>query len=1523
MSRTVSSIACRRPFLVLIVLFTTVLLLAQAALAQSSVPSRITDPVDNSRTVTLRGNTHPLARPQFDLGMAPAGMPANRMLMLLSRSSEQQSALETLLQEQQTPGSPNFHRWLTPDDFTSRFGPSQSDLQQVTGWLTSQGFTVSHVGAGNTVIEFSGTAAMVRSAFRTEIHKYGVNGEEHWANASDPRIPAALAPVVSGIVSLNNFSRKPQSHRKGQYQRNSDGSVTPAFTVTGGGTTYYAVAPGDWATIYNTNPLLQSGINGTGQTIAILGVTNVNLTDVYSFRTLFGLGQGNTSVVIDGPDPGIQQGDETEALLDLEWSNAVAPGATIYLVTAQNTETTSGLDLAALHVIDNNLAGVMSMSYGACEAALGNAENQFVQSIDQQAASQGITVLVSSGDSGSDGCDDPNSLYVAQSGLGINGLASTPNNIAVGGTDFNDSGSQAQYWSSSNAATSLSSALSYIPETTWNETCAAGATSSNLNVCPVLPSSGTPPASLSLWSGSGGPSTCSTSTISGSTVTCTSGTPKPAWQTGAGVPNDGVRDIPDVSFFSAGDSNSRSFYVVCEADAVSGPSCQLSSSGVYFIGVGGTSAATPSFAGVVALAAQKSGTRLGNLNYQLYPIAAGSGNSCASNASSASCVFHDVTTGNISVPCKAGSPHCSVTSGSATGVLVTSGNTPAYTAAAGYDLATGLGSVNATNLVNAIAARVNGFTPTTTSLTLNGGTAAVTANHGDAISIGVNVSPASSGSVALLGSSGGIDSNPLVAGSATWNSRLFPGGSYSVKAHFPGDGAHGASDSASIPVTINPEASQTFVNVVSFDANTGNLISNNASSVVYGSPYLLRIDVGDAAASYSSTTGISSKCSTGAASCPTGLVNVYCGSFFQGAFRLNSSGYTEDQGFYLAPGTCNISANYLGDASYGTSNGADSVTVTKAPTTILASANSTSSLTYGNHVYLNVTVNTQSNGGTPFVTNSTLLLTDNGVATPAKVSSVSYVSGYYAASSVQLDYVPLAAGSHTLQVQFLGDSNYLASNTASLSLNISQASLSPQCALSPTIATTSIPVNMSCQFGANLGAEPTGTITFKDNGTPISGTVTYSGQAGTGNSAAYLTGSMSYVFTQTGSHTITATYSGDANYLSSTGSSASNPVTVTSQIGATTYAPYAQFNPTPTNYAITLTAYVQAPDAALPTPTGTFTLYDNGQPINGSVTYSSSSISHTLSGAITYTPTSTGTHSITSTYSGDSIYQSANSPVLSLAVTDKLVTRLFTQFSAAFPFATRVGQDVQLQASVANVNYTPGPAITGTISFSDNGTVIAAAVPVDGNGAATFTVNYATPGVHNIAATYSGDNYHLGSTVAWIVQAMGPVAVVLPNYTFTSKGSGGQGSYLEVFNNTSTAANVIVSCKSDTPTATCSIDQTVFNLGAGGAGNSNFQMAWPGLTGDLHRERRPFSSMPLVFAGLLAGLAYSSRRKRLIALTMLLAALIVSMTSCGGGGNNNYQGGGVTIPSSRTIVYTFTATDGTHTDTETYTVTVK
>ena len=730
-----------------------------------SQPSRITQAIDESKLVVLRGNTHPFARPEFDRGPAPANLPMERMILVLKSSPEHGTQLDQLLAEQQDRSSANYHKWLTPEEFGARFGASDADIQQVTAWLQSHGFQIDKVAKGHNVLEFSGNAAQVQAAFHTAMHRYDMNGKQHWANANDPAIPVALTPAVAGIASLNNFPRAAAHRYTGTFTRDKASgklkraAANPEFTFAAGcqgtaGSNCYTVAPYDFATIYNVLPLWNANITGSGQTIAIVADSDINVADFNNFRSLFGLPAGTLNVIHNGTDPGILGGpnctnpngcNESEADVDVEWSGAVAPGATIDLVVSPSSSSTFGGDLSAEYIIDNKTAPIIGYSYGLCELGLGTTGNQmyggtpvnngsgFVSGLWTEAATLGISVVVSTGDVGSTGCENPSGTgnippfdQPATLGLAVSGIASTPYNVAVGGTDFNDGTNPTTYWNSTNASTTQESVKGYIPEFAYNDSCvnvaldqlfstSAGTDAeTNCNAFAAAPPPTATTGSLSEFvvpfGGGGGVSACTTP--SGSTpATCSGGWAKPLWQTGTGVPADGKRDLPDVSLF-AGDGTFQNFYVYCEQDmnspTTSPGACSLaaSASGTStpfpdIQGIGGTSVSAETFAGMIALVNQKVGSPVGLPNPHLYSLASLSSANCQSSGTlNSACIFYQVTSGNIAMPCAKGSPNCTVTSSSDTVGVVEANGSPAYTASAGYNLATGLGSLNAYNLVN-------------------------------------------------------------------------------------------------------------------------------------------------------------------------------------------------------------------------------------------------------------------------------------------------------------------------------------------------------------------------------------------------------------------------------------------------------------------------------------------------------------------------------------------------------------------------------------------------------------------------------------------------------------------------------------------------------------------------------------------------------------------------------------------------------------------------------------------------------
>ena len=997
----------------------------------AAIPARITQAIDETQLVRLHGNVHPLARPEFDQGAAPPSLPMERMLLILKRSPEQEAALDQLMTEQHDKSSPNFHKWLTPEQFGAQFGPADADIQTVTSWLQSHGFQVARVTKGKTAVELSGTAALLKEAFRTEIHSYIVNGEHHWANANDPQIPAALSPVVHGFASLHNFQPKPMHHVMGEFSKSKVTgevlSANPEFATPGGN---FALGPTDFAIIYNVLPLWNAAtpIDGTGQSIAVLGVSNINLQDVRDFRTFFGLPAKDPNVVIDGSDPGIiNDGSETEALLDVEWAGGVAKGAQIDFVIAANTNLADGLILAALHVIDFNLDPIMSLSFGNCELQLGTAGNRSLNSLWQQAAAQGITVTVASGDTGSAGCENQNALAPnpATTGLQVSGFASTPFNVAVGGTDFNDANTQSTYFNPTNDPNTLASAKGYIPESTWNDSCTNAAFGSNPEAnC----NSATNATAVITVAGSGGTSHCTT--VTSGACAAGSGYAKPLFQSLSGLtgmPADAKRDVPDVSLFASAGFN-KSFYVICEADrTTTGVSCNKSSA-LHFLGIGGTSASAPAFAGILALVNQGQATvpnpkpRQGNANFVLYQLAkqqyaAGTAcNSVVSPLPAAACTFNDVTTGTIAMPCTKGSTDC--TTSVATdkyGVL------NGFSTNAGYDLATGLGSVNVKNLVTNWSTGLAALIASTTTLTLNNGST-VNITHGAAVPVTISVTPTTAtGAVSLVSTATtgqGVDGFTLGANATvTGTTNQLTGGTYTVKAHYPGDGVVGPSDSASVSVTVIPQGSLTVASI--FASRTGVAFAPGT----YPQTAFLRADVTD--------SGNLGKWIA------TGTVDFVDNATTTLATKVGVS--TESAAFtgpvLLGGGAHSVVAQYSGDPSFNASNSA-ALTFSITPAASTTTGAGPATVAPGQNATLTATVQTQALA--PAAAPTGTITFKNGATTIGAPVTVSGVAGGAtgASAAATLNTTFNSAGAQTITAAYSGDTNYAGSTSASFTVNV-------------------------------------------------------------------------------------------------------------------------------------------------------------------------------------------------------------------------------------------------------------------------------------------------------------------------------------------------------------------------------------------------------------------------------------------------------------------------------------------------------
>ena len=567
--------------------------------------SRITRAVDPSRTRRIVGSLSPLAQAKNDVGPVDSSMPLDYMVLSYKPSADQQQDLDGLLTDQQNPSSAQFHKWLTPEDFGNRFGLNQQDHSKVAAWLRSEGFTVNESGRGRNWIAFTGNAGQVSRALHTSIHKFQVNGELHYANTTEPSLPEALVDVAGGFIGLNDFRFR------------SSARIGPAFTTA---SSAHYLAPEDYATIYNIAPIYKAGFDGTGQSIAVVGESAILVSDLRAFKTRFNLPANDAKVILyGGPDPGFSDVDrQFEANLDLEWASALAPKASLTYIYGPNVFT------ALITAVNLNTAQVVSISYGACELNI----SPFYRSFAQQANAQGMTILVASGDSGNAGCDGHNSELFASRGQIVSFPSNLPEVTSVGGTQFVEG--DGKYWAATNTANG-GSALSYIPEVPLKESDSFG-----------------------LFAGGSGASRIY---------------PKPLWQAGPGVPNDGMRDTPDMSLTAAG----HDAYLVY----FSAPGFQA---GLY--PVSGTSASAPAMAGIVALLNQYQVSKnfqkqpgSGNINPQLYRL-----------AQTAPSAFHDITSGDNYVNCVQGSLDCS------TGFF-------GYQATPGYDLATGLGSIDVNSLI--------------------------------------------------------------------------------------------------------------------------------------------------------------------------------------------------------------------------------------------------------------------------------------------------------------------------------------------------------------------------------------------------------------------------------------------------------------------------------------------------------------------------------------------------------------------------------------------------------------------------------------------------------------------------------------------------------------------------------------------------------------------------------------------------------------------------------------------------------
>ncbi len=729
-----------------------------ASILQSPIAmpqERIKHGWDEASLVTLHGNVHPALKTSQDQGVAPADTELRNIILVLQPTSAQQQALDEFTRQQQDPSSPRFRKWLTPDEYQQNFGVHGQDIAVLKSYLSSHGFVVDQVPPGGRAILFHGNAGQIKAAFHTEIHQFIWRGETHIANSSNPQIPAAFSEVVGGIANLHDFQTRAQWKR---------GSSSAADGLLGGlnalnlipamdnGNWHY-LTPSDFAVIYDLNPLYNAGVTGKGATIAVIGKSDVQLSDIAQFQSVNQppfTGLNPPQVIQANGDPGFVSGDQLESTLDVEWAGAIAPAATVKFVTSpggvigsgRRAFQADGIFYSAMYAVTNNLADIISVSYSGCEASMGYSSLNYINSLWQQAATQGISVLVASGDSGAADCDSSSSSG-AVSGLAVNGLCSSPYSTCVGGTELNDTSNISAYWLPANPAqTPYTTAISYIPEVVWNDSGSNGGSD--------------------LWATGGGASLV---------------WPKPSWQVSPGVPNDGARDVPDVAL----NASTHTGYQIWSSD--SGTLQQE-----Y---IGGTSAATPSFAGILALGVQYTGGRLGNVNPLLYGLSQLQANGGYS-------YYHRISSGNNSVPGQVG-----------------------YSANGGYSQTVGLGSVDAalfirqanayTNLGNSgVRAAINQIishliNPESASVRLTSSAASPVA--GQTVTFTAQVSgDAPSGGVQFLVNGHALGSATLSGGQARLSASL-SAGEQSVTAVYGGDVNNLGATSAALAENVLTAAS--------------------------------------------------------------------------------------------------------------------------------------------------------------------------------------------------------------------------------------------------------------------------------------------------------------------------------------------------------------------------------------------------------------------------------------------------------------------------------------------------------------------------------------------------------------------------------------------------------------------------------------------------------------------------------------------------------------------------------------------
>jgi len=1021
------------------------------------VKPRITAPVDDSVRVALTNDVSPLARLEFDQGEALAGTEMRHVRFFLQRSSEQEAALDAYLAELQDPSSPNYHKWLTPEQFGELYGPADADIAAITGWLEGQGFSGIQVPKGRTTVEFSGPVRLMEQVFQTSIHSFKMGEKEFLANTTAPWIPAALATVVTGVADMNtlqpekNFVVGPRGSYDPAAKRfvRVDGeSGSNGIKSEYSGTMFHGdflyLTPSDAALLYNTpnkalNPNFTgtTSYDGTGVKIGIVGdsgLKTAGLTPVTTYAkdflknalnvTVNNLNDVTTTNGLDG------------LYADIEIAGGLAPGAAITVYTDSNLTT------AMTTAVNDNAVDILEFGFATCEHAAGNTLNATIASTWKQAAMEGVAVVVSAGNEGSATCDQKDSPE-ADMGLAVNAYASTPYNIAVGGSDtYGLVGDFSTYVSSTDSASSMYRTLiKAVPQSAWNDSQKVAG-----------PISAAVPTVFGVDGGGGGASGCMTqSTL----ATCTAGYAKPTWQTGKGVPDDKVRDVPDLSLMAGFEIN-QAGWLLCSADA--GASCVAEAGGALPVeDVGGTSPAASAFAGMLALVEQKTGARLGLPTTEIYKLY---------NSSFASAVFKDITVGNNSVPCTSGSPNCSLNTA---GHFFQTG----YNAGVGYDQATGLGTVDATGMVNDWGAKV------LPAATVSVKTAAASVFRGDSLSVSVDVSGGSGTPTGTVKLSGGGYTSAAATLSAGAAKILIPASSLTVGSdtltvtYSGGTSYASASGSAKVTVTqLTPTVKATPA----------------AATEPRAHSLAVAVDV------------------TAAVGVPTGTVKLTGGGYTSAATALVSGKATitipADK---LTLAADKLTVTYDGSANYKTASGSATVTVTKLTPTVTVTPSVKTALRSDS---LSVAIKATAADGTP---TGTVTLTSGSY----KSAATALKDGK---ATIVVAALKLGAAKDTLTATYSGDVN---DNTAAGHGTVTVSKLTPTVTVTPitSSATSTSSLSVAIKVTATSGT-PTGSVVLTSGSYTSAATAL---SAGKKTSILIPAGKLAV-----GTDTLTVTYSGDS-----------------------------------------------------------------------------------------------------------------------------------------------------------------------------------------------------------------------------------------------------------------------------------------------------------------------------------------------------------------------------------------------------------